>query len=202
MKNQFLSQGIFDEIITEKEIPLEAFEGIENIDASNEGKCQNNYFTPDGKKCYKCNNPQIGMPGCKGSCNFSLKRNNIIKCEDGCEKGYIEISEGICESCNYQTQGCSECHYEDNYPADFLGLKRKKNFVCDKCDMGYVKENNYCLKCEDLGLGRCEECQVENKNDSYNDWYDYKCIKCNKYSVLTDGICLGCEDIDHFSIGS
>ena len=65
-----ICQGIFDEIITEKEIPLEAFEGIENIDASNEGKCQNNYFTPDGKKCYKCNNPQIGMPGCKGSFNF------------------------------------------------------------------------------------------------------------------------------------
>ena len=31
-------------IITEKEIPLEAFEGIENIDASNEGKCQNNFI--------------------------------------------------------------------------------------------------------------------------------------------------------------
>ena len=197
-----ICQGIFDEIITEKEIPLEAFEGIENIDASNEGKCQNNYFTPDGKKCYKCNNPQIGMPGCKGSCNFSLKRNNIIKCEDGCEKGYVEISEGICESCNIQSQGCSECHYEDNYPADFLGLKRKKKFVCDKCGVGYVKENNYCVKCEYLGLGRCEECQAEHKNDSYYDWYEYKCTKCNKYSVLTDGICLGCEDLDHFSMGS
>ena len=196
-------QGIFDEIITEKDIPLEAFEGIESIDASKQGTCEKNYFTPDGKKCYKCNNPQVGIPGCKGACNFSLKRNNILKCEDGCEEGYVETSEGICESCSSRTSGCLECHYEYDYPSDFLGLKRKKEkFVCDTCDIGYTKMYDYCVKCDDLGLGRCEECLVEHNNNSYYDWFEYKCTKCNKNSVLTDGICLGCEDIDHFGIGS
>ena len=64
------------------------------------------------------------MPGCKGSCSFSLDRNDILKCEEECNKGYIEVSEGVCESCDSVNHGCYECHYENEYPADYLGIKR------------------------------------------------------------------------------
>ena len=40
---------------------------IEHIDAIN-GKCEDKYFTPDGIRCYACNNRTVGMVGCKGSC--------------------------------------------------------------------------------------------------------------------------------------
>ena len=98
------------------------------------------------------------MPGCKGSCSFSLKRNDIIKCEGGCEAGYIEAREGICEKCENIADGCSKCHYEQNYPSDYLGIKRKNRFVCDSCKSGYMASDEECLKCEDLRLGKCEEC--------------------------------------------
>ena len=38
------------------------------------------------------------MPGCTGSCTYSLKRNNILECEEGkCLTGFIETSRGVCE---------------------------------------------------------------------------------------------------------
>ena len=92
------------------------------------------------------------MPGCKGACNFSLNRNNVIKCEDGCDVGYIEVSEGVCESCDSVNHGCYQCHYETEYPLDYLGIKRKRRFVCDYCEEGYNLLNGKCLTCSDLGL--------------------------------------------------
>ena len=60
-----------------------------NVSETINGECPNNtLFTPDGKYCYKCNS-SIGMPGCNSQCSFSLKRNDIIKCLDGCREGYI-----------------------------------------------------------------------------------------------------------------
>ena len=53
---------------------------------------KNNLFTPDGINCYSCNNENVGMPGYKGSWSFSFKRNNVLKCEEGCKEEYIEIS--------------------------------------------------------------------------------------------------------------
>ena len=57
---------------------------------TNNGTCEKEYlFSPDGEYCYKCDNEIIGMPGCKGVCNYSLKRNQTLKCEGECKTGYI-----------------------------------------------------------------------------------------------------------------
>ena len=64
------------------------------------------------------------MPGCKGGCNYSLKRNALLKCDGECKKGYIESSKGICSKCNSVNPGCHECKYEnaDKYPDDYKGI--------------------------------------------------------------------------------
>ena len=92
-----ICQSISEEIIRNKTISLESFEGEEYINVDEEGICKKNYFSPDGKKCYKCDNKNIGAPGCKGECSFSLFRNNTILCESECKDGYIEASRGICQ---------------------------------------------------------------------------------------------------------
>ena len=38
------------------------------------------------------------MTTCKYQCSFSLERNDIIKCLDGCKEGYIESSEEFFQS--------------------------------------------------------------------------------------------------------
>jgi hypothetical protein len=127
---RIICQNINSKILKEKEFNFSIFNSItESVKAFN-GICEKNYiFTPDGENCYKCDNELIGMPGCRRKCNFSLKRNNIIKCEDGCKQGYIESSEGICSLCNDANEGCHECHYENEYPLNYTGIKRKRRFV-------------------------------------------------------------------------
>ena len=187
-----ICQNIFDKITTKKEISLEKYSNIESVNTIN-GICEKkNLFTPDGEKCYKCNDQDVGMPGCKGACSFSLERNNILKCEEGCEKGYIEVSEGICESCDSINHGCYECHYESDYPDNYFGIKRKRRFECDHCEAGYIKLNGKCLTCDDLDLEDCEECEVDPQNSKYI------CTKCNEFSILVDGDCDSCDDFDEF----
>ena len=189
-----ICQNIFEEIVTENKLSLEIFEEAENVNATEEGICEKkNFFTPDGKKCYKCNDEKVGMPGCKGNCNFSSKRNEIIKCEDECEKGYIKVKEGICEPCENVNQGCYECHYENEYPDNYTKLKRKRRFVCDYCETGFVKIDGKCLSCFDL-IDDCEECNVDLINND-----KIKCSKCNENSILLEnGRCNRCDDSNRF----
>ena len=146
------------------------------------GKCENNnLFTPDGINCYSCNNPIIGMPGCKGSCSFSLKRNNVIKCEDGCKIGFIETSEGVCEPCENVNKGCYECHYDNTYPIGYSGIKRERRFVCDYCEEGYIKsDNGKCLHCSDLGFSNCAKCKIDENNN------EFLCIECSEGYYLNE----------------
>ena len=104
-----MCHNIFEKIIKSKNIELEEFNNEENIKIGENGICQKNYFTPDGKNCYKCDNENVGMSGCKGDCSFSDKRENTILCLDGCKKGYIESSPNICETCDSINEGCSQC---------------------------------------------------------------------------------------------
>ena len=49
------------------------------------------------------------MSICKGACNFSLNRNNILKCI--CEIRYIESFEVVWQLYENINQGFYECHY-------------------------------------------------------------------------------------------
>ena len=192
-----ICQNVYEKIEKSKNISLDVFNDEEYISVEN-SKCKDNYFTPDGKKCYKCDNKNVGMPGCKGKCNFSLERNNIIKCEGKCKDGYIESSDGICELCEKVNEGCYECHYENDYPKNYTGYKRKRRFLCDYCQAGFYKtEEGECLKCSDY----CEAC--EKKGDNYvctkcaenfvvNEFG--RCNYCNATDVFLNGKCLSCDD--------
>ena len=99
------------------------------------------------------------MPGCKGECSFSTDRYNMISCESECKEGYIESSKGICKTCNLINEGCKQCHYENDYPIDYIGIKKSRRFQCDYCDEGYLlTKEGKCITCQYL-FWRCEECE-------------------------------------------
>ena len=179
-----ICQNIYSEIITEKEISLEPFKYVENATAK-DGICEKrNFFTPNGENCFPCNNEIVGMAGCKGACTFSIKRNKNIRCEGGCEEeGYIESSEGICESCSSINDGCAKCHYEDEYPAIYLGIKRKRRFVCDACENNFNMINGKCLQCRDL-IYKCDICEIDDEKKN-----TFKCKKCEEGYILYKGDC-------------
>jgi len=182
-----ICQNVFDKIITEKEISLAKFEDAEYIKANEDGTCiKKNMFSPDGKKCYQCDDQNIGMPGCKGACNFSTKRNDLITCEDGCKVGYIEVKKGICEPCDIVNEGCLECHYEDdNNRTNYPKIKKERKFICDFCETGFYKLDGKCVTCEeDLSLYGCEECDVDPHNNN-----EYICTKCKNEYCFLNGHC-------------
>lgn len=199
-----ICQSLTSEIIKEKDISLEKYEGVEYIDVNSEGICEKNYFTPDGKRCYKCNNKDVGIPGCKGACSFTLKRNESLQCEDGCESGYLEIRKGICESCEKLVIGCSECHYDkENRDDYYVEIGGNKGIICDLCKSGEKKSK--CINCEDLNLEYCDECEYDpNDNSNYictkcNDdsflmsFFNY-CQLCGETAIKKDSICYNCDE--------
>ena len=161
---------------------------VEHVNTTN-GKCIDKYFTPDGERCYACNNKTVGMVGCKGSCIFSDKKNITLRCEEGkCKTGYIERTKGVCEPCGTVNLGCIDCHYENNYPQNYYGLKRKRRFVCEQCDKGYlISADGSCHHCSTLGFYNCKICD----NNSYN---EIICIECDKgYALSNEGKCIQCN---------
>ena len=167
-----ICHNIFEDIIRNKSLDINNFSLITENETANNGICQSMFFTPDGIYCYSCTDKIVGMPGCKGSCTFSLERNDPIKCNE-CKEGYIESSEGVCESCDAINEGCNKCHYETSYPDDYIGIKRKRRFVCDNdCKNDYFLDNEdkLCKHCSEY-LPKCVNCE---KNDQ---------IKCNKCEI-------------------
>ena len=184
-----ICQNIFEPIIKYRNISLEKFEGEEYILPDDKGICRKNYFTPDGKKCYKCDNKNFGLPGCKGECSFSLYRQNPILCEGVCKEGYIESSQGLCGPCENVNEGCNKCHYEDNYPINYIGIKRERRFVCDSCKDGFVlSEEGKCLSCYyDFKMYYCNKCARDEKSGKV------KCIECKQnYFLEENGDCSNC----------
>ena len=177
-----ICQSIFDEIKTSQS--YDTYNDFSLV--TRNGACPDNtYFSPDGIFCYECNS-NSGMPGCKSQCSFSLERKNSIKCLDGCIEGYIEDSEGICRSCNEINTGCEKCHYEE-YPTDYLGIKRKRKFVCDSCEYEhYLLKDGECTPCyyyED----ECNLCEMKNN--------EFKCKECNPNALFdSEGHCISCTD--------
>ena len=188
-----ICQNVYGNITRNKsEFDNTIFNDVENITAK-DGKCDSEkLFTPDNQKCYSCSNKQVGMVGCKGTCTFSTKRNNVLECEDGgCKSGYLEKSKGLCESCDSINQGCIECHYDSNYLSDYAGLKRKRRFVCDQCDEGYLRsEDGTCHNCTEIRFRNCDKCKRDENNDG-----DLVCYKCLEgYFLTNEGECTKCED--------
>ena len=179
-----------NKIIKDNQISYDNYNITEKVRAVN-GSCERIYlFSPDGEYCYKCDDELVGMPGCREGCNFSLKRNRILKCDSGCKTGYIESSEGVCSSCSAINKGCHECHYENDYPLYYEGIQRKRRFVCDYCEEGYFQfSSGECKNCQDIGLNNCLKCELDSNDDNY------KCIQCQENYFIDDyGECQICDD--------
>ena len=179
-----------EDIFEEDYFPYLDSEEEENIPANEEGICQKNYFTPDGKKCYKCDNEKLGISGCKGECSFSSERYPSILCKSECKDGYIEISEGICKPCSEVKEHCSECHYEDSLPNGYIGIYKTRFVVCDSCKDGFtITKEGKCISCDDdLQLHKCSKCKMDEKTE------EYICIECNSddYFIGERGACEEC----------
>ena len=129
------------------------------------------------------------MPGCGGTCTYSLKRVNILECEGKCISGYLETSKGVCESCDVINKGCLNCTYKGDNPVGYSDFKRQNRFECLECDEGYqlAKDGN-CHHCFEFGFAYCEKCIKNIENN------DLECIKCNDgYFLTTNGYCTKCE---------
>ena len=190
--DKIICQNIYTEPDKKRELDTTAFFDVENVDAIN-GVCENNkLFTPDGIKCYACNNRTVGMVGCKGACTFNLKKNISLKCEDDkCKTGFIEKTRGVCEPCETINEGCIECHYENNYLKGYYGLKRKRRFSCDQCDNGYLRsEDGTCHHCSTLGFTNCKNCDIDKDHDN-----EIVCVECNLgYFLNSEGKCTICYE--------
>ena len=173
-----------------KKLSSDAYKGIDKDTDIEDGKCKiEETFTPDGENCYLCNNNKVGMPGCGGTCTYSLKRVNILECEGKCISGYLETSKGVCESCDVINKGCLNCTYKGDYPVGYSDFKRQNRFECLECDEGYqlAKDGN-CHHCFEFGFAYCEKCIKNIENN------DLECIKCNDgYFLTTNGYCTKCE---------
>ena len=191
---KYICQNIYENITKIKDIELEFYEEEESISVNEEGICKENYFTPDGKKCYPCDNKNVGMLGCEGKCSFSLKRNKAILCESECKKGYIESSEGICESCDSINKGCDTCSYNNTYPNNYIGIKKARRFQCDHCMDGYIASSEgKCLTCEDLNIHNCKKCSQDKETGNY------VCNECSEHYILNDegecNLCILTEEV-------
>jgi len=172
-----------------KELPIEAYDGVENDTDIIDGKCKiDDAFSPDGKHCFKCNNKKVGMAGCSGSCTYSTKRNNILLCEGKCLTGYIETSKGVCEPCSEINNGCKSCDYTSKYYEGYIGFERTRRLICNNCESNYLLlKDGLCHNCTEFGLKNCDRCHEENN--------EYECIKCiDGYFLTSNGYCTKCEE--------
>ena len=194
--NRTICQNVKAKIIKENILSYDLFNETTDKVPAIDGICEKDYlFTPDGKNCYKCDSEDAyGMPGCNGGCNFNIKRNRALRCEGECKEGYIESSEGVCSPCKSVSKGCHECHYEDEYPDDYEGIKRKRRLVCDFCEGGFIQsKSGECLDCEDLGFPKCTKCELDPKNNQ-----SYICTNCIEgFFISETGQCHTCDNT-HF----
>ena len=166
--NDYYERKICKDIYEEEkksENKIEDYELDEGISSVN-GICGNGYFTRNGKVCIKCDDINIGMPGCEGNCNFKINREYQLKCESNkCKIGYFEILPGQCELCNNTIPGCSKCEYVENTEKHYGIIEpiRKRELICiDNCEGDNIfKIGNNCLKCSEILIG-CLECINDN----------------------------------------
>ena len=184
-----ICRKIGESVVEKNEISYEIYEKEKDFINTEQGKCKGeNLFNPYKDKCFKCDNKNVGMLGCSGTCSFSLERSNMLLCESECKKEFIESSPGICEPCENLNEGCAECHYTTNYPSNYYGIKRKRRFQCDYCMEGYfLSQEGKCIKCSDVSLNNCEKCKLDDETGNII------CSECSKHYFLNEaGDCKRC----------
>ena len=77
------------------------------------------------------------------------------------------------------------------YYMDYKGLKRKRRFLCDQCEKGYLLiDNSTCYNCHTLGLSNCEKCNLDEIKDN-----ELVCLQCKEGYFLTEyGACTKCNN--------
>ena len=165
--SKFYEKKICKDIYEEEktsEFTIQDYESDQGQLAVN-GKCNNGYFTRNGKACIKCDDITIGMEGCGGNCDFEINREYQLKCElNKCKEGYFEILPGQCEPCQNVFNGCKKCEYTENNENKIFKLEpiRKRELICiGECDNNLFKYNNQCLKCNNI-FNNCKECINDN----------------------------------------
>ena len=189
--SEFYERKICKDIYEEEkksEFKIEDYESDQGIPIIN-GKCEDGYFTRNGKVCIKCNDVNIGMEGCGGKCDFKINREYQLKCEyNKCKEGYFEIIPGQCEKCENKLKGCNKCQYFENNENNYIILEpiRKRQLLCtDECQgKDIFKYDNKCLECKEI-ITNCEDCIKVNDE-----------IKCQKakdgYFIDNNGIVIQC----------
>ena len=193
--SEFYERKICKDIYEEEkksEFTIKDYESDKGTPTVN-GKCDNGYFTRNGKVCIKCDDIDLGMPGCSGKCDFKINRECQLKCEaNKCKEGYFEVLPGQCELCKNKINGCNKCEYVENNEKKYIMLEpiRKRELLC--IDIGecqgenIFKINNLCLKCSDI-FNNCLECIKDND-----------IIKCKKaqigYYIDMKGKVIKCPD--------
>ena len=132
--------------------------------ATTNGKCEDKYFTRNGKVCIKCDDNTYGMPGCGGNCQFNKDREYQLKCDENqCKEGYFETLPGQCKVCDSALSYCSQCSYINTNNEEISILpKRKRKLICNECKEGFILENGVCKTCSEIISG-CSECIFENE---------------------------------------
>ena len=106
-------------------------------------ECDNDFFSYDNKWCYKCDDENMGNPGCvaEKGCTYGFE-NYWLVCNE-CKEGYFKNTEGQCFSCNSSIPYCTKCHLDEN----------EDKLICDSCDNIYSlnSESTKCL------IKECEE---------------------------------------------
>ena len=71
----------------------------------------------------------------------------------------------------------------------YYGLKRKRRFVCDQCDKGYLRSaDGTCHHCSTLGFDNCKNCSNDTNDELI-------CVECSEgYFVSNEGKCVTCEN--------
>ena len=186
-----ICHNIYEDIIRNNSLYIEPFPDTDYVNTS-DGICPERKFTPDDELCFNCDDDDVGMPGCRGSCSFSRERNDLILCEGECKDEYIESSKGVCELCDSINEGCNKCHYDENYPPNYFGIKRKRRFICDECEADYFKEDETCKHCS-YYIPYCEKCSTLNDN--------LVCNKCESGFYLIGNECEYCYGMNKVIIG-
>ena len=180
----------------EKKNNISKYDSDTGISATN-GKCNDGYFTRNGKVCIKCDDENYGMEGCGGKCTFILNREYQLQCEDNkCKDNYFETLPGKCVLCSQVLSSCQKCEYIINEEIPKFQPKRQRELVCTKCSSNNLfLYKGKCLTCDKIIPG-CKTCIQENnqikcsevaegyytdKNGIIKQCFSY----CSKCSIVT-----------------